>query len=240
MQINLFTLDALLIAFIINFASFALAKTQVIYIGGHKSTQMQMEEWQNKANANKDYKSNFEFRAEKLPSTMYQELKVIENGKSMIDDLVRKIDSDETSDEYILVGHSSGSAISNKVAELVKNKNRIKLVVLDGFKPIKVVVKEVDTYCWNAVSAVDQNQKSLHHDDMQSCPNRRTYKPHDCNTSWCLHFSLVNKGAASNNIDKLNYGKTGYDNLEANLFWIDEFKPKTRYPGAGAGSAGSR
>ncbi|MBK9323650.1 MAG: hypothetical protein IPM97_12025 [Bdellovibrionaceae bacterium] len=235
---NLFTLNTLLIAIIFNFASFALAKTQVIYIGGHKSTQKQMQDWQNMANNNKEYSAHFEFRAEKLPATMYQEQPVIESGKSMIDDLAHKIDGDKTSDEYILVGHSSGSAISNKVAELVKNKKRIKLVVLDGFKPTKEVINNVDTYCWSAVSAEDQNQKSLYHDVMQSCQNPRTYKPHNCNTPWCLHFSLVNKGAIQNNIDKNNYGKTGYDNLDANLSWMHEFKPQTRNPGAGGASAG--
>lgn len=201
------------------FLVFATEKTQVIFIGGHGSTTAQMYEWQLQAQKKSTYDGVL-FRGIALPSRHFSQEQVLKDGVGTVEGLVKEIDNSNGDQRFVIVGHSSGSAIANEVARRVKNSKRsvIKLVVLDGFFPSQVP-KEIETTCWSAVSA-ETGLPTLNTNYMKNCANYQEMKPYGCKDKMCLHFALVNSSAPQVGISSSNYPTLGYKELAPNLNWL--------------------
>ena len=200
-------------------SAFADSATQVIFVGGQGSSEQNMQTWAALVGHDSKYKDHFSFRSLSLPSTQSKQTRVIIDGQKTIEVLVSEIDHSPKDSQFILVGHSSGSAISNEVARRVKSKLKIKLIVLDGFVPHRVV-KEIPTYCWSAVDA-SSGKPALNTNRMKKCSQYQEMKIFGCKTSHCLHFSLVNSSAQKANLGSKNYKTLGYSDLVPNLNWLD-------------------
>ncbi len=204
---------------------FAAEKPEVIFIGGHGSAADQMQEWKTLAQKNPSY-SSFQFQAIALPSKRFSYEDVLKDGLETINRLVKEIDESSGDQEFILVGHSSGSAIGNEVARRVKKSKRsqVKLVVLDGFFPMNVP-KEIETTCWSAVAA-ETGAPTINTAYMKNCANYQEMKPYGCQDKMCLHFALVNSSAPKVGVNSSNYPLAGYKNLSPNLNWLSRFVPE--------------
>lgn len=113
--------------------------------------------------------------------------------------------------QFIIVGHSSGCAVANEVAERVSKLKNYRLVALDGFRP--AVKFEAD--CWSAMCG---SHKSLNYDALSSAKHFKVYQAKDAITKWALHFSLVNTNSNDHLVTRISQG---YAKCEANLCWLN-------------------
>ncbi len=190
---------------------------KVFYIAGFKSTSTDMQSWKKQFQKNQNYSQHLTFEAFNLPSTQSSKEAVLKDGEKLVDSIVQEIDQSPSGSEFVLVGHSSGSALTNEVAKRVQKKSKIKLVVLDGFVP-KEVPKEVEVFCWSATNP-KSGLKSLNTEGMKTCTRYQEIKSVNCRTKQCLHFSIVNSAVLFNLSDL----SEGYENLTPNLSWLDKF-----------------
>jgi hypothetical protein len=112
----------------------------------------------------------------------------------------------------LIVGHSSGCAIANDVADTVVNQYKITgfhLIVLDGFKPCQTLLALPNTSVW---SAANGNIHSRNYDALSDSPNFNVYHT-SVKSQWPLHFSLLNLNVSDNH-SKIT---EGYYNCDANL-----------------------
>lgn len=190
---------------------------KVFYIAGFKSTPTEVQNWKNQVQKNQIYSPHFSIEAFNLPSAQPSKEAVLKDGKKLVDLIVTEIDKSPPGSEFVLAGHSSGSAVTNEVAKRVKTKSKIKLVVLDGFAPNEVP-KEVEVTCWSAMNP-NTGLKSMNTESMKSCSDYREIKSVNCRTKQCLHFSIVNSTVAPSLSDL----SRGYENLNPNLQWLTDF-----------------
>jgi hypothetical protein len=191
----------------------------VLYFGGFLSTQKDMDAWV--ASATKQVGDKFSFEAFHYPtSAKSDDVSAVKGfGSAKISELAKRINDDKTH-QYVIVGHSSGCAISNAVAEkalgLQGGKARnFRLVALDGFRPGKDLFAKMDITCW---SAKNGQHKARNWDSMFASPKFKAYEACNCGSqAWCLHFSLVNKKATDATVQSISQG---YANCEANLEWL--------------------
>jgi hypothetical protein len=193
--------------------------TVVLYFGGYLSTQKDMDAWL--ASAREQAGKQFSFEAFHYPtSATDQDASAVKFfGSAKISELAKRITDDKTR-QYVIVGHSSGCAISNAVAEKAvelqggKAKN-FRLVALDGFRPRKDLFAKMDITCW---SAKNGQHKSRNWDPMVAAAKFRSYDACNCGSQpWCLHFSLVNENATADTVQRI---AQGYANCKANLEWL--------------------
>ena len=192
----------------VNSISFALGMTNkvnnIYFFGGYRSSQKDVTAWKNSVEA-------------KLPKWgvtpfCYPELSSAEDplegwdGSEYIADLLMPGD--------IIMGHSSGCGIANNVAEhAVKlGKVKFKLIALDGFCPSPELLGLPGTAVWSARGR--SGQHSLNYNALQEKAGGR-FRIHmtDIETTWPLHFSLVNLAVD----DEFNSITEGYRNCDANL-----------------------
>ena len=116
-----------------------------------------------------------------------------------------------TNEQCIIVGHSSGCAIANDVANIALDlgAKNFKLITLDGFRPSRELLSLPGTTVW---SAECNGARSLNYDHLSCCQKFRVYHA-EVSEQWPLHFSLVNLNVSD------DYGELehGYHNCEANL-----------------------
>ncbi len=118
----------------------------------------------------------------------------------------------------IIVGHSSGCAIANDVAQATIHLgyNRFTLIALDGFCPNTDLLALPNTKVWSAYYHGDDGsaEVSLNYDSLQerAGKNFNAYKA-KVREKWPLHFSLVNLNV-SDDYDTL---VEGYHECNANL-----------------------
>lgn len=193
--------------------------TVVFYFGGFRAAQKDVDAW--KASATEQAGKDFSFEAFPYPASATDEdVSAVKNfGAAKISELAKRIKDDPTR-KYVIVGHSSGCAISNAVAEKAleleggKAKN-FRLVALDGFRPRKALFAKIDIWCW---SAKNGTHKSRNWDSMEASGKFKTYDACNCGSeAWCLHFSLVNENATADTVKKI---LQGYTNCKANLTWL--------------------
>lgn len=206
------------------FYSVSNAKTtKVIYFGGVGATRAQMETWQNEATAKAALSSteemSFSFRGVPYPNTtLYDRKSVISAGKSEISSIIKEIRNNPDTN-YILVGHSSGSALSNEIAEKMNDPKRISLVVLDGFLPSEKLQRYSTTSCFSARST-DSKLFSPNYKYMERCKHFTSIKTDICRNPTCLHFSVVNANPIIQNIRKGRYSKYSYNKIDPYLDWL--------------------
>src|SRR5262245_8930957 len=191
----------------------------VLYFGGFQSTKKDMDAWL--ASAREQAGQRFSFEAFPYPtSATAEDVSAVKAfGSAKISELAKRITDDKVH-QYVIVGHSSGCAISNAVAEKAvalqggKAKN-FRLVALDGFRPGKDLFAKMDITCW---SAKNGQHKSRNWDSMAASAKFKAYDACNCGSQpWCLHFSLVNENATADAVQRISQG---YVNCKANLEWL--------------------
>jgi hypothetical protein len=199
--------------------SSGFAATEVVYFGGYGSTQAQMTCWLGGAEAQPAF-SAYSFQAYPYPSgATASAASAVQHGAATIAAVVTEIDGNPNV-HFVVAGHSSGAALSNRVAELVKRPSQIELVNLDGFAPSLAVQKAVDSRCMYGESSKIKGLESLNATSMKSnCLVSQAYIDGHCTTAWCMHFSLVNEVAPAN-LGPTTYKSHGYDGCKTNLSWL--------------------
>jgi hypothetical protein len=116
-----------------------------------------------------------------------------------------------TNESCIIVGHSSGCAIANDVANVALDlgARNFKLIALDGFRPSPELLSLPGTTVW---SAECNGARSLNYDDLSFCKKFRVYHA-EVTEQWPLHFSLVNINVS----DEYGELEQGYRKCEANI-----------------------
>jgi hypothetical protein len=192
-----------------------------MYFGGYKSTQSEINLWTQSAEA--QLGTSYKLMTYPYPTgaSSGASSAIANFGQSNIDNLAEEIVSNP-SISYTVVGHSSGCAIADAVAERVTTLQsgkipNLKLIVLDGFLPSAVVMNAVNYKCY---SAYDRSTTSLNWSAMQNCgANFVSLQAPNCGREvWCLHFSLVNSAATASTVQTI---PEGYNNCKANLAWLN-------------------
>jgi hypothetical protein len=119
-------------------------------------------------------------------------------------------------DLVYIVGHSSGCAIANAVDNAVKDHDKVKLIVLDGFLPDRAQLARASTQVW---SAEGSRGVARNHDRLKKAIGGQLniYKSSSCTTRMALHFSVVNAAATDASVPDI---PSGYSNCRANLVWM--------------------
>lgn len=120
-----------------------------------------------------------------------------------------------TNDDCFIVGHSSGCALANNLAErvLAADFDDFTLIALDGFKPNSKLLARDRTTCWSAQFGYI---KSRNYAALQDAPRFQVYRPSQPAHNWALHFSLVNANARDGLVDSI---PSGYEDCKANQCW---------------------
>ncbi len=165
---------------------------EVIFFGGAGATDAQMKEWEEAAKKAPKGKS-YIFRGQGYPVGADSSAKsAVQKGEAQLKALADEINA-HPEKRYILAGHSSGSALSNRLAGLIKDTRKIKLVALDGFAPSNELQEKLSTDCWYAVNPetklLSRNADSI----IAKCKTKKAYEERGCATAMCLHMSLVRK-----------------------------------------------
>lgn len=189
--------------------------TYVVFFGGYKATQTDMNVWLGSAKAQK---TKVEFSAFPWPhgADPGAHSAVTTFTKSgHYKSAVAAIQASGADSIYI-VGHSSGCAIANAVDSGLDDHSKIVLVALDGFAPDRKQLARSSTQVWAAECGhhKSRNYESLKH---KVGGKLKVYKATDCNTMWALHFSLVNTAATDSTVKSI---ATGYAQCRANLVWL--------------------
>lgn len=190
---------------------------EVVFFGGHASSPEQMRCWEKGARAESSRQHDYNFRGVAYPAgAHYSRQAALSGSRAEVQRLVNEINANPNK-RYVIAGHSSGAAISNQVASLVKNPRQIDLINLDGFAPSRELQDRVgSSKCWYAVNP-GSGGTSLNAGSMRGCRNSAKVTSATCRTSMCLHFAMVNSGAPAT---LSNYRKDGYNSCRTNLEWL--------------------
>lgn len=236
----------LMIKYLLTFAflySLSNAKTtKVIYFGGVGATRDQMDIWKEAARTKiaklklespDDYSGDYTFESYPYPAGgNFQKDAAITAGKKQINSIIDDINQDTSKDtNYVLVGHSSGSALSNEIADRIKDQKKVSLVVLDGFLPSQKLLDKETTKCISARSSTSI-AVSLGYNTMQKCgPRHSEIRTNICTKSednMCLHFATVDSSEGIKEMTSGSYSAFAYKknnknekkNLDPNLDWL--------------------
>jgi hypothetical protein len=141
------------------------------------------------------------------------------------------------------VGHSSGCAVSDAIAEKITDPNHAELINLEGFRPSTALQKRMKTLCVYSDTTLSKNEiaeiRATHPQNLTSagqlvsgpagsmklCKNSMRMPVHHCKSTHCLHFSLVNRTSP----DSLGYDYplNGYKGCYANLTYLPEMPTQT-------------
>jgi pimeloyl-ACP methyl ester carboxylesterase len=179
-----------------------------------------LESWVKLAEKEPRFQGRATFSYAVYPSQSSDSASARRDGAALISQWVDRIDQAPAGSQFILAGHSSGAAVADAVALKVKEKSRIKLIVLDGFLPDPTLLAQA--VCWSATDDGAGTLHSLNFATTKTCPNFHVLRYGGCTNSMCLHFSLINAGARSAGITSSNFAATGYKDLSPTLAWVDE------------------
>lgn len=187
--------------------------THVAFFGGFRATQANMNAWRGSAYAQRP---NVQFNTFPYPPGADSSSGSAASAFSGYGPALESIESSRAS-QVFLVGHSSGCAIANEVDRRLTHHENVVLVALDGVCPDGAQLKRPSTQVWVAECG---KARSLHYDYLKGIAGARlcVHKAHDCNTTWALHFSLVNLAASDSTIKSI---RTGYVSCRANLEWME-------------------
>ena len=195
----------------------AHADANVILFGGYAASRAQMDCWEKGARQNPAFQGYF-FRGIPYPSKSANVSTAVNDGASVIRKLADEINRNRGT-RYIIAGHSSGAALANRTAEMVKDPSRIVLVDLDGYPASASLQQKVQTTCWYAVNS-RTGLPSRNAASMKQCVRSAFHSNTTCNTDWCLHFALVNTKAPANLGS--DFKKNGYNGCGTNLDWLHQ------------------
>jgi hypothetical protein len=187
---------------------------EVLYFGGYRSSESQMQEMQRLARLEKISMHTITY-----PSRDSSYEAAVIDGAAIIRHWVGQINRNPDV-EIQIVGHSSGAALAIEVARQVVPHDRMRLVILDGFLPSRTFQQNNQVECWAAMDSTNPNLKSYNYSSTRACLRFHVLEYEGCTTSMCLHFALVNKNSFLNGITNANYGRTGYENLRLQDKWL--------------------
>lgn len=207
--IRIFFFIAIVLSLAYSIGARANSKIEVFYFAGYGASDSYIKCWEKGARQKTPYKDHYSFKGFAYPAgASWRQDSAIDGARAEIEAVLKYMNS-QPEKKFIIVGHSSGSAIANRVASLVKNPSRIELIDLDGFRPLDEVKNRVGRYtCWAGrglgVGAINQSS-------MESCgkPGYREMKLPHCESRTCTHYSLVTVGGGS-------YGS----GCDPNLGWL--------------------
>ena len=196
-----------------------LKKPYVIFFGGFLASWDDMDKWLRSA---RSQRPDVAFDAYPYMGGDSGRASTIDSFNPMYDSVIRsiKLIKESGAPQIFIVGHSSGSAIAEELDHRLKDLERTRLVVLDGFPPLysKQLVR---TEAWSAKSGDNpsRNYVDLHNwfGDALKCHKAKK----DCTNSWALHFSLVNLAANDRDIEDGHHIGNGYKDCIANLDWLE-------------------
>lgn len=122
--------------------------------------------------------------------------------------------------KFIVAGHSTGAVHAEHLAQRVKNKSKVHLVLLEGYgSPLNQ--RGVETTCWYSRNGAMQGFNAGSMLDPKVCAGGAN--PFDapwCKTNVCLHVSLVNLHAP----EDLTRGTIGdaFKNCQGNRVWLSQ------------------
>jgi hypothetical protein len=179
--------------------------TYVYFFGGYRSTVADVQSWGKSLEAKVPGATAIVFP---YPPGASASDPLVEWGCSR--DIAMQILA-RTNEPCIIVGHSSGCAIANDVANVALDlgAKNFKLIALDGFRPSQELLSLPGTTVW---SAECNGARSLNYDDLSSCKQFRAYHA-EVTEQWPLHFSLVNVNVS----DEYGELEHGYRKCEANV-----------------------
>lgn len=142
-------------------------------------------------------------------------------GAHLIDCFVKQIDDRAmSSKKFIVVGHSSGSVHAEHVVQGVRDKSKVRLVLLEGIGSPQNQ-KGVETSCWYAKSGAKMGFNGPAMNDKKNCPHGVTAidTPQCRDNPLCLHVSLVNSNAPAD-LTRANVFVHGLENCKGNRAWL--------------------
>ncbi len=209
-------------------------KIPVIFFGGYGSTPRDVNEWAHSAQSTSHYE-RFYFEGNSLHKSGLSKASVLNASAQDIDNCVKMINSNQFKGPIVIVGHSHGSLVINKIVEKTnpQNRSKIQLVNLDGYKSTGPIFKNVKVQCWTSYSPSSQpnppescadilpKAKSRGTDSMKQCSGTcHVMRSPTCGSNvWCRHFALVNRGA-SPNLGDANLNKA-YANVDPPLDFLN-------------------
>lgn len=146
------------------------------------------------------------------------------DGDKFVSCLAQQIDNSAPAADgrkLVIVGHSSGAAQAERLAHAVKDKSKIRLVLLEGFgSPANQ--RGVDTTCWYAQNGKLEGMNASYMKNPADCTGRvKSYAASWCDTPLCLHVSLVNRTVPAD-LNRTNVFTEGLKNCQGNLEWLDQ------------------
>jgi len=185
------------------------------FFGGYKASLSDMNLWKASADHQNVIPYVTAFSYPVGASASYEG--AVEGFGDRLDTLVQKLGSYENS-SVVIVGHSSGCAISNEIGlrAFRKGIKNFRVIALDGFAPHHLLFENKMASVWSAKcgSTYSMNYQAL---VKVAGPYFHTYQAQNCHTKWALHFSLVNKSATDDLVKKI---PDGYKHCVANLEWL--------------------
>ena len=126
-------------------------------------------------------------------------------------------------EKFVIAGHSSGAGDAERLALMIQDKSRMRLVLLEGFSHLLKDRSDIKTTCWYAQNSEKRifgfNAPSML--DPTVCPQpAKPFEAAWCNTSLCLHVANVNLNTPSN-LNKAT-ALTGLANCSGNTDWVKE------------------
>lgn len=204
-------------------------KPLVVFFGGYRSTQADMNAWASAARRSRG--QSFDFLAIAYPAnTSFVEREAVLANNVVIDAIAGQIKATPNR-TFVVVGHSSGGGVAAAVVqEAGGGRKNVRLIVLDdgianNFKPPPGFDTARQVECWSAVSGSLGSLDRV--PTRASCKNYHEMRASSCRTPFCLHFALVNLNAPPDlNKDTAfvvapNGTTGGYRNLRVNLSWLD-------------------
>ena len=197
--------------------AFAQEPTEVLFFGGYGSTESQMNCWKKGAEGKSG--GGYRFRGFGYPvGSGAGKASAVSGGSATLRKLAAEINA-HPGKRYVIAGHSSGAALSNRLAELVDDPKRIDLVNLDGFAPSAQLQKKVgSSVCWYAKGAnglMSRNAGSM----KSNCKVSKAVRNNNCTSAWCLHFGVINNKVPGN-LSGATFRSQGYRGCDSNTDWL--------------------
>jgi hypothetical protein len=142
-------------------------------------------------------------------------------GKKLINCFVNRINERaKSAEKFIVVGHSSGSAHAENVVKGVRDKSKVRLVLLEGIGNPKIQ-ESVETSCWYAQDGAKMGFNGPVMRDKKNClRGAKAIDTPQCHGNvLCLHISLVNNKAPAD-LTRANVFVRGLENCEGNRKWL--------------------
>jgi hypothetical protein len=145
-------------------------------------------------------------------------------GDKFIACLAKQIDAIEPlslEQKFVIAGHSSGAAQAERLVQTIKDKSKVRLVLLEGFASPKNQ-RGVETTCWYARNGKLEGMNASYMQNPANCTGEiKSFDAPTCNTALCLHLALVNLNVQPD-LNRRNVFPDGLKNCQGNMDWLNK------------------